>query len=534
MDGRVVHAFVAPRSRYGAGHRGVDFATAPGTPVRAANGGEVSFAGSVAGTLHVVIAHGDGLRTSSSFLATIAVHRGQHVSRGTIVGTAGGGTGDHAGVLHFGLRVGDEYVDPMVLFAPADLTRLIRLVPVDTPAQDGLDPPALEARDLAASLHLPRGVPGAVADAGGGGVWDLLGDAARTAAVVVTAPVRADAALVGAGAGFLWRQAMRVPVVADGVAAAERLRSWLESRSDCVDDDGAAARRWWVGPPGAHRRGHQQRERPGDRSCPRPRHGPARVPAERSPRRTRTRPAADRTTARDTWQRIETSAEALRSQLRALQREQPGREVDLVAHSQGGVVVADFLLHHFDAGDPTLPPLGTVVTIASPLQGAPAATAAARVRESASGRAALAAVDGAAGGALPPTGATSTRQLAEKSKIVRDVSHDRLPEQVDLTTIGGADDVVVPADHTSRAGARSVTVDPAGVADHRGILRDPRALDAVRLALEGRGVPCVGIATGVRGAIEPVLISRAEHAAGVVAGAAGDAVDAVSGPGGHR
>ena len=41
------------RRVYAAGHRGVDLAAAPGTPVRAANDGVVSFAGTVAGTLHV-------------------------------------------------------------------------------------------------------------------------------------------------------------------------------------------------------------------------------------------------------------------------------------------------------------------------------------------------------------------------------------------------------------------------------------------------------------------------------------------------
>src|SRR6476660_6495628 len=57
VDGPVVEPFDAPSSDYAAGHRGVDFGAAPGTPVRAAHDGVVSFAGSVAGTLHVTIAH---------------------------------------------------------------------------------------------------------------------------------------------------------------------------------------------------------------------------------------------------------------------------------------------------------------------------------------------------------------------------------------------------------------------------------------------------------------------------------------------
>src|SRR6478752_8157477 len=123
VAGRVVRPFVAPRSRYGAGHRGADLAAAPGTAVVAAGAGRVAFAGSVAGTLHVVVDHGGGLETSVSFLATITVRTGQTVARGAIVGTAGGTGPEHAvGVVHFALRVAGEYVDPMRLFAVPDLT----------------------------------------------------------------------------------------------------------------------------------------------------------------------------------------------------------------------------------------------------------------------------------------------------------------------------------------------------------------------------------------------------------------------------
>ena len=104
---------------------GVDFAAPPGTPVRAANGGEVAFAGSVAGTLHVTIAHAGGLRT------TLLVPRDRHRARRRH-GRArrrdrhhgrrdGDGDGDGAArrrVLHFALRLGDRYLDPMLLFRP--------------------------------------------------------------------------------------------------------------------------------------------------------------------------------------------------------------------------------------------------------------------------------------------------------------------------------------------------------------------------------------------------------------------------------
>ena len=118
-------------SVYGPGHRGVDFAAAPGTPVRAANDGDRHFAGSVAGTLHVTLAHGTAIsarRTRSCSRSRCT--RARPVARGDIVGVSGGSDDDHAAtVLHFGVRVGDRYVDPMLLFRPDDLTKLVHLVP---------------------------------------------------------------------------------------------------------------------------------------------------------------------------------------------------------------------------------------------------------------------------------------------------------------------------------------------------------------------------------------------------------------------
>jgi hypothetical protein len=513
VPGALARPFVEPMSRYGAGHRGADLVTPAGTPVRAANAGEVSFAGPVAGSLHVVVAHDGGLRTSYSFLASVAVRRGQRVARGDVVGTAGGGRGDHAGVLHLGLRVGERYVDPMRLFAPTDLTRLIRLVPLDEPAQAGLDPPALEQRSLAESLHLPQGIPGLEPpddDGVLGAVGDALGEAAAFAGRV-GAPVRATAELLGAS----WRRTPTAAVVADAVQVGRRLVAWVRARRSCVGDPSA--------PVGGGGSGHRALAVAGLGS--------------------RTDPATGRTPALDarrlgyhadevhwfsyapdggaygpeeTGGDVRVAARRLRGRLRQLQRAEPGREVDLIGHSLGGAVITEFLTEVYDAADPTLPPLGTVVTLSSPLRGTPAATAAVRMAETPAGRALLAAV-----GDHGQATARATWQLAAGSRYARALGARPLPEQIELTTFGAADDVVVPADHATRAGARQVVVNPAGLADHRRIVEDPGALDAVRLALEGREPPCVGVVDGVRGAVEPVVISRAERTAAQLIGAVG-------------
>ena len=150
VPGRVVRPFEPPKTKYGPGHLGVDFAAAPETYVRAAGAGVVVFAGAVADTFHVVIRHANGWRTSYSFLATIGVRNGATVDAGQVIGTTGGtGEGHDGSVLHLGLRIGDEYVDPMRLFGDVDLAALVHLAPIGNDRGDerpalvvGLTPPS--------------------------------------------------------------------------------------------------------------------------------------------------------------------------------------------------------------------------------------------------------------------------------------------------------------------------------------------------------------------------------------------------------
>ena len=138
VAGPVVRGFEPSATRYGAGHLGVDFKVPPGTPVRSVGAGLVVFAGRVAGALYVVVRHEGGLRTSYAFLATVGVRAGQVVGGGAVLGSTGGRGENHdGGVLHLGLRIGDTYADPMILFAPPDLGAVVHLAPVREPGSSG-------------------------------------------------------------------------------------------------------------------------------------------------------------------------------------------------------------------------------------------------------------------------------------------------------------------------------------------------------------------------------------------------------------
>jgi murein DD-endopeptidase MepM/ murein hydrolase activator NlpD len=131
----VIRAFDPPETAFGAGHRGIDIAAPLGTKVRGAADGVVAFAGRVAGGLFVSVDHPDGVRTTYSWLGSLEVARGDPVDRGHVLGTSGRG---HAGLdpphLHFGARVGDVYIDPMLLLERGSLVGLVHLAPLEEPS----------------------------------------------------------------------------------------------------------------------------------------------------------------------------------------------------------------------------------------------------------------------------------------------------------------------------------------------------------------------------------------------------------------
>ena len=540
VSGDVVRAFEAPPSPYAAGHRGVDFAAAPGTVVRAAGAGSVSFAGSVAGGRHVVIEHAVGLRTSYSFLRELTVRRGERVAAGAIVGTSGGRGGHHQGdVLHFGVRRDDEYLDPMMLFSARDLTELVRLVPVGDDARGGPwpvppdqqllmrefgRPPRWLAEQFAlAALEEERSfgdsVAGMVGSAAGVGA-DLARQTGSELARVGAAALMVGGDLASRVADWSRRHVPVVTVLADLREVGSRFLEWVEHRRSCDADAPAAD--------GTGGSGHTLLAVAGINSATGADGATFALDAEALgylPEEVQWFSYAADGGAydqEDTWVDLFVSAQGLGEQLRARQRAEPGREVDLIAHSQGGVVVDVFLQYVYEPTDPAYPPIGTVVTLSSPHEGAPLASALDRVDDSNAGRRVLAELRGRDLGL--PLG-RSTEQLSAHSELMTELWDRPLHEQLDVTSIGATDDLVVPAGRTEVPGATSVTLVVDGLHDHGGIPSDPDALSTVRAALEGREPPCVSLLDGVRGAFTPVVIDRIETTAGNAAGAAGGAVD---------
>lgn len=125
----VLRAFDPPSRPWLSGHRGVDLRAAhDGVPVTAPAAGTVSFAGVVVDRPVITVDHGDGLR--SSFEAVRShLAAGTAVAEGDVLGSILPGHCTPAPCVHWGVRRGGEYLNPLAFVT--DLRPSVLLPPLD-------------------------------------------------------------------------------------------------------------------------------------------------------------------------------------------------------------------------------------------------------------------------------------------------------------------------------------------------------------------------------------------------------------------
>ena len=112
VEGRVISPF--GDNPNGGRNDGINISVPRGTPVRAADAGEVSYVGNELkgyGNL-ILIRHDNGFVTAYAHADGVHVKRGERVERGHVIATVGDTGNVSQPQLHFELRYGTEPVDP--------------------------------------------------------------------------------------------------------------------------------------------------------------------------------------------------------------------------------------------------------------------------------------------------------------------------------------------------------------------------------------------------------------------------------------
>lgn len=107
--------YLEPPTPYTSGHRGIDLPAGPGISVRAPASGTVSFVGKIVDRGVVSVRVDDRLVFSLEPM-TSELRAGDAVQRGDFLGTVSGGGHCLEECLHVGVRVGEDYVNPLRYF----------------------------------------------------------------------------------------------------------------------------------------------------------------------------------------------------------------------------------------------------------------------------------------------------------------------------------------------------------------------------------------------------------------------------------
>jgi len=101
----IADSFRPPSCTWCAGNRGIEYVTPQHAPVHSAASGVVTYVGSVAGVVYVVVRDTDNMLVTHGRLHSTAVKVGDRVSAGFRIGTSSSG-------LYIGVRRLGVYLDP--------------------------------------------------------------------------------------------------------------------------------------------------------------------------------------------------------------------------------------------------------------------------------------------------------------------------------------------------------------------------------------------------------------------------------------
>ncbi|MGH9165156.1 MAG: lipase family alpha/beta hydrolase, partial [Acidimicrobiales bacterium] len=196
--------------------------------------------------------------------------------------------------------------------------------------------------------------------------------------------------------------------------------------------------------------------------------------------------------------------------LEDVQAAHPGVPIDVIAHSQGGLVARSAL------GRRAPPAVRTLVTLATPHRGADVATFIGMAQGNPWG-----AFVGAMASDVRPLGidpnSVAVRQMSESSGFLRHLDATPLPPGVQVTSVAARADPIVTSPKARLGGADNVVVALDDLDQHGGLPGSSGARREIALAVAGLHPSCESLGDALAEAVVGEVITAAEDVATGVA-----------------
>jgi Peptidase family M23/PGAP1-like protein len=195
---------------------------------------------------------------------------------------------------------------------------------------------------------------------------------------------------------------------------------------------------------------------------------------------------------RDTYGDLRLSGLRLRDLLEEIASRHPGRDVDILAHSQGGILARSFLQESARNWDVALPRVEHLVTFSTPHSGSPLAGAVEDIADNTFTGGALLRL-AAKLPSVPDADATSLAQLVPGSPLLERLAREDVLFGTRTLALGIPNDVIVPADRALLPEETARVLPPEGVNAHDHIVRSRLARGIAHAFLSDASNPCRGL-----------------------------------------
>lgn len=234
----------------------------------------------------------------------------------------------------------------------------------------------------------------------------------------------------------------------------------------------------------------------------------------------------------DPFQDINISAKNMDDEIKQWKKDNPGKKLDLIAHSLGGTVTSLWLAKYYEPNEKSYPELGKVILYAAPLSGTSLASAGAYIdQEPISQNLHDKANEIAGSQFVPPVDSESMKQVKEDGDVEQILRGTKALKKVEVHTIRASSDLIVSAGSQPIDGANELVLDinksyttissmPSisygydELKSHSLIVNSEMSTSAAQYILQGKKLPCVRLSNAGRSMVKAPVVHAVEMTLG--------------------